>query len=203
MLLDAVMGAFRARFTGVEVPPVPVPDNAAVRVPLVALLDTVRFPDAAPLAVGAKVTLAVHDAPAASVLPQVFVSANGDPAETELIDAAAVPVFLIVTVCAAVVDPTASLPNDTEVGVAVSVAVAAVVPVPVSPTVSVPLEALLDTVRFPDAEPVALGVKVTEAVHDAPAAIDEPQVFVSANEDPADTELIDAATVPVFLIVTV
>ena len=75
-------------------------------------------------------------------------------------------------------------------------------PVPLRPTVSVPLVALLVTVNEPDAEPVAVGVKVTEAVHEAPAA-KEPQVFVSANGDPADTELTDAATVPVFLIVTV
>ena len=66
--------------------------------PLVALLLTVNEPDAEPVAVGVKVTFAVQDAPAAMELPQVFVSANGDPADTELIDAAAVPVFLIVTV---------------------------------------------------------------------------------------------------------
>ena len=97
----------------------------------------------------------------------------------------------------------ASLPNDTEVGVAVNVAVPAVAPVPLKPTVSVPLVALLLTVSEPDAEPVAVGVNVTEAVHEAPAAIDEPQVFVSANGDPAETELTAAAAVPVFLIVTV
>jgi hypothetical protein len=68
------------------------------------------------------VTDTVHDAPAARELPQVVVSANGDPVVIEEIAAAAVPVLAIVTDCAALLDPTVSLPNDKEVGDAVSVA---------------------------------------------------------------------------------
>ena len=92
----------------VLVPPllVPVPDRATVNDGLLALLDTVRFADTAPDAVGVNVTDAVHDAPAARLLPQVLVSPNGEPALTDEIEAATVPVFFTVTVCAALVEPT-------------------------------------------------------------------------------------------------
>jgi len=202
VLLLAESVAPRARLVGETVPPVPVPDRPTSSVPLVALLVMARFADTEPFAVGAKVTATVNEAPAASVVPAVFVSANGGPAAIEEIVAVAVPVFLIVTVVAAVVEPTASLPNATEVGVAVRVAVGAAVPVPVRATVKVPLVALLDTVSEPDALPVAVGVNVTDAVHEAPAASELPQVLVSANGDPVVIEEIAAAAVPVLEIVT-
>ena len=160
---------------------VPVPDRATVSDGLLALLATVRLPEAAPAAVGLNVTLAVQDAPAAIELPQVLVSANGAVAVTEETAAAAVPVFLIVTACAAVVDPVASLPKDSEVGVAVRVALPPppeVVPVPVRLTVLVVPPAL--TVRVPAALPAVAGLNVTLTVQDAPAAIDEPQLLVWA-----------------------
>ena len=50
----------------------------------------------------------------------MFVSANGAPAETDKGSLVAVPVLDTVTVWAAVADPTASLPNDSDVGEAVS-----------------------------------------------------------------------------------
>jgi len=182
---------------------VPVPDRATVKVPLVALLDTVSEPDALPVPVGVKVTLAVQEAPAARELPQVLVSANGDPAVIEEIAAAAVPVLEIVTVCAALVDPTVSLPKDSEVGEAVRVALPALAPVPDRPTVRVLLVALLATESDPEAEPVAVGVKVTDAVQEAPAARLLPQVLLSPNGDADEIEEIDAAAVPVLEIVTV
>ena len=52
----------------------PVPDRATASVGLVALLATVRVPVRVPVAVGRNVTVAVHEAPAASVAPQVVVS---------------------------------------------------------------------------------------------------------------------------------
>ena len=69
------------------------------------MLATVRSPEAAPPAVGVNVTLAVQDAPAASEDPQVFVSANGAPAEIDDRLAVAVPVLVTVTVWAALADP--------------------------------------------------------------------------------------------------
>ncbi len=49
---------------------------------------------------------------------------------------------------------------------------------PDSPTVSVGFVALLETVSVPVRVPVALGWNVTLTEQFAPAAIDEPQVFV-------------------------
>ncbi len=64
----------------------------------------------------------------------MLVSPNGEPAVIDDTLAAAVPVLVIVTVCAALVDPTAWLAKDTEVGEADSVAVAGgVVPPPPEP----------------------------------------------------------------------
>ncbi|HYZ52078.1 MAG TPA: hypothetical protein VE733_01000, partial [Streptosporangiaceae bacterium] len=93
------------------------------------MLATVRFPEAAPAAVGVNVTLTVQDAPAAIEDPQVFVSANGPLAEIDDTLAVALPVLVTVTVLAALVDPTTWLPKDRDAGEAVSVGPEAV-PVP-------------------------------------------------------------------------
>src|SRR5580692_1593936 len=95
---------------------VPVPDSATVSGLPGALDATDRLPVAAPLAVGANFTLTVQDPPAAMELPQVLVSLNGPLALTDDTDAATVPEFDTVTVCAELVDPTASLPNETLAG---------------------------------------------------------------------------------------
>jgi hypothetical protein len=145
----------------------------------------------------------VHEPPAAMLLPQVFVSENGPDTVIEETAAAAVPVFEIVTDCAALVEPTVSLPKDSEVGEAVSVALPALVPVPDRPTVRVLLVALLATLSDPEAAPVAVGVKVTDAVHEAPAASELPQVLLSPNGDADEIEEIAAAAVPVLEMVTV
>jgi len=55
---------------------VPVPERLAVCGLLVALSVTVKVPLRVPVAVGVKVTLIVQDAPAATELPQLFVSAK-------------------------------------------------------------------------------------------------------------------------------
>ncbi len=102
----------------------PVPVNATVSGLSAALLATVSAPAAAPVALGVKLTEAVQDAPAASVAPQPLVSANGAAAASEEIDAVAVPVLEMVTVCAALVLPSAWLPKDTELGDAVRVGLA-------------------------------------------------------------------------------
>ena len=148
-------------------------------------------------------TDAVQEAPAASELPQVLLSPNGDPVVIEAIAAAAVPVLEMVTDCAALVDPTGSLPKASEVGEAVSVGLPALVPVPDRATEREPLVALLATVRDPEAAPVAVGVKVTDAVHEAPAASELPQVLLSPNGEAEEIEEIDAAAVPVLEMVTV
>jgi hypothetical protein len=160
---------------------------------LVALLATVRLADAPLAAVGVKVTLTVQEPPAAIEVPQVLVCANGAPAVTEEIVAAALPVLVTVTFWAAAVEPTASLPNATEVGAAASVALPPLelVPVPDRLTALVTPPAL--TVSVPVREPVAVGLNVTLTVQEPPAAIDEPQVPVWLKSPVAAIDETDAA----------
>jgi hypothetical protein len=94
-------------------PLLPVPDSATVSGLPGALEATDSVPLAAPLAVGANLTLTEHDPPAAMEVPQVLVWLNGPLTLTDDTDAAAVPEFDTVTVCAELVDPTASLPTET------------------------------------------------------------------------------------------
>src|SRR3984957_2201987 len=91
---------------------VPVPDSATVSGLPGALEATDRVPLAAPLAVGANLTLTVHDPPAAMEAPQVLVWLKAPVTDTPETLAAVVPGLDTVTVCAALVEPTASLPND-------------------------------------------------------------------------------------------
>jgi hypothetical protein len=97
-----------------------VPESATDSGLLGALLATDNVPEADPAAVGANFTLTEHEPPAAIELPQVLVSENGPEALTEETEAAVVPGLLTVTVCAALVEPTFSLPNDRLDGEAVS-----------------------------------------------------------------------------------
>ena len=113
----AVVGWFSARF-GSEL--APVPDSPTVSGLLGALDATDSVPLAAPVAVGAKSTLTVHEPPAAIELPQVLVWLNGPFTLTDDTDAALVPGLDTVTVCAALVDPTVTVPNDRLDGDAVS-----------------------------------------------------------------------------------
>ncbi len=99
----------------------------------------------------------MHDPPAAIELPQVLDSENGAAALTETPVAAVLPGLETVTVCAALVDPVVTLPNDRLVGDAVS-ALAPLTPVPVSATVSGLLGALLATERVPVDAPTAVGL---------------------------------------------
>ena len=180
----------------------PVPDSATVSGLPGALLLTDRVPVAAPAAVGANVTPTVQEAPAASDVPQLFDSPNGPVTPIEDIDAALLPGLDTVTVCAELVDPTATLPNDTLVGDAVS-AVAPLTPVPVSAAVSGLLGALDATDRVPLAAPLAVGANFTLTVQEPPAAMELPQVLVWLNGPLALTDDTDAATVPEFDTVTV
>jgi hypothetical protein len=78
--------------------PVPVSDTCC-GLPA-ALSVIVRVPLADPVAVGVKVTLTVQLAPAASVAPQLLLSANVPVTAIELIVRLALPVLETVTVCA-------------------------------------------------------------------------------------------------------
>ena len=89
-----------------------MPDSATVSGLHGALLATDSVPDAEPAAVGANVTLTVHDPFAAIEVPQVLVSANGPLAPTDETETAVLFGLDTVTVCAPLVDPTVWLPND-------------------------------------------------------------------------------------------
>ena len=65
-----------------------------------ALSATVNVPLAEPAAVGVNITLTVQPAPAASVAPQLLLSANAPVAAIALIARLALPVLETVTVCA-------------------------------------------------------------------------------------------------------
>jgi hypothetical protein len=125
-LLLAVIDLLSARF--VVVLPTPVPVSATFSGLFVALLVTVRFPVYDCAAVGANVTDTVHEAPAAIDEPQVLVCANPDGTATDETAAAALPVLLTVTECALLSEPTVSLPNDTDDGLADRVALCVVPP---------------------------------------------------------------------------
>jgi hypothetical protein len=86
-----------------------------------------------------------------------------------------VPVFVSVTACGELLDPTNWFPNDRELADRLT---AGATPVPVRLTVcGLPL-ALSVMVRVPLRTPVAVGVKVTLIVQLAPAPTLAPQVLV-------------------------
>ena len=90
----------------------PVPDSATVSGLDGALLAVVRLPLADPAAVGANVTLTVHDPLAAIEAPQVLVCVNGPEAASCETETAVLLGLVTVTVCAPLLDPTVWLPND-------------------------------------------------------------------------------------------
>jgi hypothetical protein len=94
--------------------PVPFSDTACG---LAAALSVIEIePVGVPAAVGVKVTEMVQLAPAATLVPQVLVSAKLDEAAILLIVRVAVPVFFKVTVWAALVVPTVWLAKVRLVG---------------------------------------------------------------------------------------
>lgn len=91
---------------GVSVKSCPVPLRltfCVVPATLLLLSVMVRVPFVGPAADGAKVTLIVHEPPAATLLPQLFVWLKLVLAVMLATVSAAVPVLLSVTVCAALV----------------------------------------------------------------------------------------------------
>ena len=85
---------------------VPLPERPMLVGPFGSLVETVSVPLRDPLAVGAKVTFTAQVAPAARLVPQLFVCAKSPLVAIEVIDADAVPVFFTVTACGALVVPT-------------------------------------------------------------------------------------------------
>lgn len=122
--------------------------------------------------VGANVTEIVQCPPAATVPPQLFVSAKPEFAVTAmpLIVIAEGPVLVKIAVCAVLVVLTVAV-NVKEAGVSVDVSVTEPVPVPLSLMVEGELDALLVSTIVPGLAPSAVGVNVTPRVQSAPEAM--------------------------------
>lgn len=95
---------------------------------------TVSVPVRVPAAVGVKVREIVQLAPAATLVPQVLVSAKSPDAEIDVMASAAVPELVSVTVSGVLVEPFVCEAKIRLVGESVAVGVAAN-PVPLSVTV--------------------------------------------------------------------
>src|SRR4030095_3102119 len=94
-----------------------VPDSATTLVPAPLPPVTLRVAVFAPPVVGLNTTLTVQLAPAATDVPQVWLTTNWLMlTRIELIGSDTVPVFVSVTTCAAEVPPDACSPNSSAVG---------------------------------------------------------------------------------------
>ena len=149
------------------------------------------------VAVGAKVTLTVHELSAATEVHPVG-SNSGLLLET-VIDIAAVVLFFTVKVLAALVVPWATEPKAREAGVSVIGAT----PVPVRVAVCGLPRPVYATVMLPVCALAAVGVKVALTVHVDFAAKEAPQVFVSANGAAVEIVSPDIAVADEFLTVNV
>ena len=131
-----------------------------------------------PTCVGANFTLTVQDAPAFSVLPQVFVCAKSPVAAPIVSVVDNVPVFFTVTTLAALVVPTVCAGNVSLEGVTVTVTVPA--PVPDRVTTCGEFAALSVIEILPGSEPFAVGVNDTVTVQLVPICNRLPQLFIWA-----------------------
>jgi hypothetical protein len=163
---------------------------------------TVRVPKILPTAVGVNVTLMLQVAPTAILAPQVVVTPKLVEATIPVTNSEALPKFVRVTVCAALVLWSGSVGKVKLSGE--SDARGAEIPVPDSGTVCGLLGALSVKVTEPTAAPLVVGVNVTLKVHTPPTAKDTPQVLAeTANGPLAVIEVKASANVPLFEIVTV
>lgn len=151
----------------------PLPDRRTVCGLLAALSVKVSVPVIEPEVVGEKVTPTTQLAPAAIPAPQVLLStAKPVLAEMPAKLSAAFKRLVTVTVRAALVPPTAMDPNVRLLDERLTGAL----PVPERLTFWVPASS--DIVIAPEAEPIAVGVKVTRIVHAAPGIMLPTQVLV-------------------------
>jgi hypothetical protein len=155
-----------------------VPLRAAVCGLPLALSVTVSVPGWLPVAVGVNVTLMAHWPPAAIEAAQVLVCAYGALAAMLVSESEAVPEFVSVMVCAALVVLIAWFPNARLVGASVTAGAVTLVPVPVRLAVCGLPAALSVMVSVPGWLPVAVGANFTLIVHCPPAATEVPHVLV-------------------------
>lgn len=176
----------------------PAPVSAAVCGEPEALSVTVRVPVRLPVAVGVKVTEMVQLWPAATVDPQVLVSAKSPEAAMVVMASAAAPEFARVMVCAGLVEPVSWLVKVRVAGESAAAGAAAVA-VPAKVIVCGEPEALSVMVSVPERLPAAVGAKVTAMVQLLFAPWLEPQVLLWAKSPEAAIEVMDSAAEPVFM----
>jgi len=156
----------------------------------VSTMLAVRVPEA----VGVKVVVIVQSALGASVVPQSL----DDEKSPILVPASAIlamwsvarPVLVMVTAEEGLVAPTFSLGKVS--AVADKVSAAAAVPVPLTLAVCGLAGASSATLNEAVREPTAPGVNVTCTAHEAPDAIDEPQLSIS----PKSTTFVPVKVMP-------
>ena len=196
----------------VAVPGVPVPVSVTVCGLPVALSVNVIAPVRVPVAVGLNDIWNVHGVPSTAMLGHcTSVAPAKSPEVAMLVNVTVVPPVLdTVTLCVALVVPTAWLPKVNDVGVIVIVPPVAAVPVPDSVIVvvcGVALPALVYvTVTVPLNAPVAVGVNVTFTTQLEPSVLPATkvsgQLFVSPKFVLATMFEIVTKLVPTFTIVT-
>jgi hypothetical protein len=146
--------------------------------------------------------------PAATLAPQLLANAKEDAfvPVTAMLEtvSAALPVLVNVTVCDAVVPPTASLPNDRLVADKDTTGVPT--PVPLTAIDCGLLLALSTMLTAAVSAPADSGAKCPWMEQFAPAARVDPQLFAKPNEDafvPVTVMLVmERAALPVLVIVT-
>lgn len=136
----------------------------------------VTLADREPVAVGVNVTLTVQLAPAATLVPQVFVCAKS-PGFVPVIEIPLIvslfPRLVSVKLCVLLVVPTLRLTKVSELRESDT----AVFPVPFSLTVWLPVLASSAMVKVALIEPVVEGVNVTVNVHKSPTPRVLPQLL--------------------------
>jgi hypothetical protein len=163
---------------GTDAMPVPLKDEVCV--PRLSATDSVA--EKLPADEGSKSTLIVQDAPAFNALPQelpvIMKEAAFVPVTLiEVIGRAALPALVRVKAVELPAVPTAWLPKLRLAGVSAACGAAGVVPEPASDDVCVPTASTIDKLAVK--LPAAAGEKVSEMVHEAPAASADPQVFAA------------------------
>lgn len=162
----------------------PVPVNATVCGDPAALSVMVMAACNGPEESGPKWPWMEQFAPTAKLVPHEFAKTNEEalvPVTAMLeIATAALPVFVITTVCDALVAPTFSEPKERLV---VERVTGGVTPVPLNETVCGDPVALSATFRVPLSEPVVVGFNSTEMVQLAPAANVAPQVLADLRNE--------------------
>jgi hypothetical protein len=156
---------------------IPVPLNTTLCGLSGALSVMVSVPVRVPMAVGVNFTLIVQFAPAARLLPHVFVWEKLPLATMLVMVKALPPEFVRVMACALELEPTIWL---VKVKAVVERPTPAPPPVPLRTTVWGLPDALSVIDRVPGRLPATVGVNVTLIVQLAPEATLEPQVFVWA-----------------------